>query len=242
MYYFGFLLINLKFFILNNIAKVGYGDLLNGEITLSAVQDVFSLPDTVYSQPQPSGWQSPFEPPLPIIHQRVIQAPKEILEQHIGFDNPDAVYLMTLAARPNKGALSYQVETRLGNEPFEVGLKGILFTQLSLLEEDISLEEVVLKVESHDHIMNNGCIVLIESEWSRVSIINGKIQLIDRGIFGSEAVNHAKGQLIWYVFEDTFGMLINEYMIGDSLDIRFSSEGNNTAVPSGEIPIIITSS
>jgi hypothetical protein len=217
------------------IAKVGYGDLLNGEITLSAVQDVFSLPDTVYSLPQPSGWQSPIEPPLPIIHQRVIQAPKEILEQHIGFDNPDAIYVMMLAAQPNKGALSYQVETRLGNEPFEIADENVLFTAISFLSEDLRINDIVFKTEQDDFEITNDSLVLIDQEWAKVTVIKGEFRLVERGLFGSDITQHPKGEVLWHVHEGDFGLLSSEYAIGDTVITRFISTDIGVFVKGNEV-------
>ncbi|MBT5230165.1 MAG: hypothetical protein HOM11_07795, partial [Methylococcales bacterium] len=210
------------------IAKVGYGDLLNGEITLSAVQDVFSLPDTVYSQPQPSGWQSPIEPPLPIIHQRVIQVPKEILEQHIGFDNPNAVYLMTLAARPNKGSLQYQVETQLGNEPFETADENVLFTPIALLSTDIneSALEIEIKGDIDVGLKTKDKIVLIDDEWiSFTKYESDIISGIERGIYQSEVAEHTGGSLIYFATTGRYGVLTDEYQNGDKVALRYSSHG-----------------
>jgi hypothetical protein len=206
------------------VAKVGYGDLLNGEITLSAVQDVFSLPDTVYSRPQPSGWQSPIEPPLPIVHQRVIEAPKEILEQHIGFDNPDAIYFMTLAARPNKGALYYQVETRQSHGGFEITAERILFTPVYTLEQSINAEAPISIKIGDDKVITDG-IGLIDKEWVRVSVVNSELRFIERGLFGSKVSVHKRGELLWYVVEGKFGILGDEYSANDSIIVRLTSFG-----------------
>jgi hypothetical protein len=224
------------------IAKVGYGDLLNGEITLSAVQDVFSLPNTVYSQPQPSGWKSPIEPPIPIIHQQVIQAPKEILEHHIGFDNPDAVYLMTLAARPNKGALSYQVETRLGNEPFEVADENVLFTPMALLSTDINKSTLEIEVKGDIDLGLNpkDRIALIDNEWiSFTKFENGVISGIERGIYQSEVAKHIGSSLVWLVVDEQYGLLSDEYSIGDQATLSYSSVGAEQKISSSLLTYLV---
>jgi hypothetical protein len=220
------------------IAKVGYGDLLNGEITLSAVQDVFGLPDTTYSQPQTSGWQSPIERPLPIIHQRVIQAPKEMLEQHIGFDNTDAIYLMTLAARPNKGSLSYQVETQLGNEPFETVDENVLFTPIVLLSTDIN--ESALEIDVNGDIeldqKSKNKIALIDDEWISFSKFeDGIISGIKRGICQSEIAVHTSGNLVWFIVDEQYGLLPNEYNKGSTVSLKYKSTGSQSQASSGKV-------
>jgi hypothetical protein len=220
------------------IAKIGYGDLLNGEITLSAVQDVFSLPDTVYSKPQPSGWQNPIEPPLPIIHKRAIQAPKEIVEQHIGFDNPDAVYLMTLAARPNKGALNYQVETRQGNEPFEIVDKNVLFTPMALLSTDINISALEIEITGDFNLGPNpeDRIALIDDEWiAFTKFENGIISGIERGSYESEISEHSSGSLVWLVIDEQYGLLPGEYKQGNTVSLKYKSTGSQSQTTPGKV-------
>lgn len=78
------------------IATIKDGTLQNGEITLSVVQDVFSLPAKSFTAPQPSTWTPPnftpcigrhdvFEVPYYLVRRRMRPADFALLESDAGF-------------------------------------------------------------------------------------------------------------------------------------------------------------
>jgi hypothetical protein len=225
------------------VAKVGYGDLLNGEITLSAVQDVFSLPDTVYSQPQPSGWQSPIEPPEPIIHQRVIEAPYFILATHSDIDEPETARLITLAARPSVSSSKYLVITlqgRLFEESAEVGT----FTPTAALKQDYPKEtdyfdqskQLVITAgidinfvqsAAYNDVINNATnLALLGDEFIAFTEIkdNGDgtytLNGVLRGLLDTVPQDHSTNDRIWFLSYG-FGLLEDEYQIGNRATVKY---------------------
>lgn len=55
--------------------RVAHDSVTNGEITVTAVQDVFGLPATNFIQDQPSLWEPPNFDPVPVSHQYLYEVP-----------------------------------------------------------------------------------------------------------------------------------------------------------------------
>lgn len=57
------------------IVKINKGNLLNGEIEIEAVEDIFGLPANAYAQVQAPQWVDTVQPPVPVTAARVFEAP-----------------------------------------------------------------------------------------------------------------------------------------------------------------------
>ena len=86
--------------------RVRGGDLLSGEMTIDAVEDVFAVTWLGHEPPEPSGWEDPVTPPQPVAFQHGEQAPLFLLGSEPF--NPRG---FVLAARQGL-ALGYQAWTR----------------------------------------------------------------------------------------------------------------------------------
>jgi hypothetical protein len=236
------------------IAKVGYGDLLNGEVTLSAVQDVFSLPDTVYSKPQPSGWQDPIQAPKPIVHQRVIEAPYFILATHPDIDEPETARLITLAARPSGSPSKYLVFTQQGRS-FEESAEVGTFTPTAVLKQDYPKEtdyydqskqlvitagvdvNFVQSAPYNDVINNATNLALLGEEFIAFTEIkdNGDgtytLNGVLRGLLDTVPQDHSANDRIWFLSYG-FGLLEDEYQIGNRATLKYLP-----VTPKGMLPL-----
>lgn len=234
------------------IVKIQYGDLLNGEITLNAVQDVFSLPDTVYSTPQPSGWQDPIQPPKPIIHQRVIEAPYFILATHPDVDDSETARLITLAARPSGSPFSYKVIAN-SEEVAEIGT----FTPTAILKQDYPKEtdyfdqsnQLIITagidigfVQStrYDDVVNNATnLALLGDEFISFTDIkdNGDgthtLNGVLRGILDTVPQDHSADKRIWFLSYG-FGLLDDEYQLGDRIGLKYLPVTSKGTLPQNQ--------
>ena len=57
------------------ITSINKGDYINGQIQVEAIEDVFALPDVVYTKPQPPVWVDPIQPPAKPLIALAIEAP-----------------------------------------------------------------------------------------------------------------------------------------------------------------------
>ncbi|MCO1337186.1 hypothetical protein MO867_22975, partial [Microbulbifer sp. OS29] len=83
-----------------------YGTHREGAITITALQDIFGLPDTVYSVEQPSTWQPPSRIPLAVTDQKLFEVSYrdlclELSQTELTALDEDAGFIGALGARPN---------------------------------------------------------------------------------------------------------------------------------------------
>lgn len=102
---------------------IGHGTHADGRLRFQAVQDVFSMPATVYVGSEPGEWVPPATVPQAPEFQRAMEAPfLELASALTPADQAalasDVGYLLTMAARPAAG-ISYDVLTAALGEAFE---------------------------------------------------------------------------------------------------------------------------
>ncbi|MFK2904582.1 hypothetical protein ISP17_11450 [Dyella ginsengisoli] len=105
------------------LGEVAQGTLKDGSIAASAVQNVFSFPDTVFIQQQLGGWVDPAQPVTAPPSQLAFEAPYiELVAALSNADlaalHADAGYLGLLATRPTIG-LNYEVDTAAAAEAYQ---------------------------------------------------------------------------------------------------------------------------
>ncbi|MCX5466486.1 hypothetical protein [Acinetobacter nematophilus] len=93
--------------------RVEHNDLTNGEITVTALQDVFGLPATNYLKEQPSLWQPPSYAAKPVIDQIAYEVTyTDLLNSFSALDlatYPDNCYVGVIALQPSNLQLDYQI-------------------------------------------------------------------------------------------------------------------------------------
>lgn len=208
--------------------RIEDGTMINGAITITAVQDVFGLPATSYVKVPPSGWVPPDSTPKTIVTRRLIEMPYRELASRIDPANlalldVTSAWYAALAVRPSGLSLSYSITSRLGatGDFIERGtgdwcpialLVGQLLPEQRVVTftGGVDLEEVVI-----------GSAALIDEEIVRVDAFNrltGSITL-GRGCADTVPATHAPGATIWmyegYEGEDEF-----EYSSGVTVQSR----------------------
>jgi hypothetical protein len=61
------------------ITRIGYGELTDGKISIDAVEDIFGINSVAFVAPPSSGWVNPVGAPAPNSHERIMEAPMDIL-------------------------------------------------------------------------------------------------------------------------------------------------------------------
>ena len=98
------------------VGRIDDGTLKNGTITITAVQDVFSMPLTSFITPQVSGWSRPdvlprlrrhraFEAPYFLVRASMTAAEFDYLEPDVGF-------LATVVEKPSDLSLAYNLHVK----------------------------------------------------------------------------------------------------------------------------------
>lgn len=105
------------------IGEVGQGTPKDEKVSVTAVQNVFSFPDSVFVRPQPGSWVDPAQPPTAPAHEVAFEAPYLELTAALSSGDlaalpADAGYIALLAARPTSG-LNYEVDTAAASEDYQ---------------------------------------------------------------------------------------------------------------------------
>mgnify|MGYP003945347323 CR=1 FL=1 len=104
------------------IGSVAHGTATKGDMKIVAVQNVYSMPSTVYVTPQDGLWVPPATTPTASPHQLAFEAPYVELASSLSYADlsalpADAGYLLTVATRPAAG-VNYAIDTAAAGEDY----------------------------------------------------------------------------------------------------------------------------
>lgn len=118
------------------VGTVDYGKLGDSKIKISAVEDVFGLPQSAYTTPSESGWQSEAREPTELEHKMMLTLPYYFTARAVDLyaaavpEEPE-VYMGVLASSENIDTVSYEIYGDVpvpsgGTEIQPIGTKPIL--------------------------------------------------------------------------------------------------------------------
>jgi len=214
-------------------AKIGYGTLESGTITVDCVEDVFSLSSSVYLDPGDSLWTDPRTAPTDPAHVRIEEA--NYLERLRIGASTDA-FPLTLVGRPSAGAYNYGLWIAPNSNPYECQGDG-LFTPRGLLAEavepltstitlqagGIDLSRLAPPPEGQQDqgttlfiLGNEICAFLTVTQ-----NLDGTVTLggVWRGLLDTVPANHADGEEAWFI-AFAAGMPGQPYGTGDALAVK----------------------
>ena len=195
--------------------EIDDGNMLDGKITIKAVQDVFGLPSTSFVTPVEPGWTPPPTVAVPPLEQRLIEASYRDIYLLVGAGDaesapPDAAYIGQLAIAPNSTSYQYDLATKAdGEAEYEVRATGS-FTGNAKLAADITAlqTEVVLTDIQSFGTDNVGEALYVGNELVRLDAWNeGTLTAtITRGVGDTLPQEHDAGARLWTIDDD----LIND--------------------------------
>jgi len=208
--------------------RIEGGVLTRGEITITAVQDVFGLPATSYVDVQPSGWTPPDTTPRAVVNRVLMEVPYRELVRLVDPANfaliPATVgYLGVLANKPTSLSMSFVTSTRVGSSGALVDRDTGDFCPNGLLPAAIGPAATTASVIGGVDLdqVNIGGAALIDTEIVRVVAFNansGALTLA-RGCADTVPTAHASGARIWFC-EDVLGGDTTEYSVGVTVQAK----------------------
>lgn len=122
------------------VTNIDYGKVGSPGITVSLLEDIFSLEDAMYNQPPETGWVNPASDPTPLNYARIITAPGYFSSRRLSaadaaiLEYPE-VLVSVLSGTTNRDAVFYELvgQTSLPNGDIvaeEIGTRPILGTAL----------------------------------------------------------------------------------------------------------------
>lgn len=198
-----------------------------GIITVSSLQDVFSLPSTSYVQEQPGTWTPPNRTPAPSPNRALKEATYRDLASLLDAPNlalldPAAGYLTCSAQRPGGLAVNYVLATRVGTGAFgEVATGDWCPTAVLATALDRTGTAVALTAGIDLDGVAVGSWALVDDEIVRVAAIDPQTQtaVFARGCIDTVPSLHAAGARVWFA-EDYAAADLTEYAVGQTVQAK----------------------
>ena len=221
--------------------RVEFGTITDGTVTVTALQDVFGLPATVYRSPEENAYTPPDATPRPPSLQAVMETPYRELVQALSNADlaalpEDACYLSAMAAKPGGLAESFSFAVCVTPGAFTVKAEagawcpggtlaaaiGPLNTQITL-QNGSALENIAV-----------GTAALLDQEIVRIDAIDASTGTltIARGCVDTLPVAHAKNAMLlcydnWGADDPT------EYLPGVSVQAKLLTRTASGMLPEG---------
>jgi hypothetical protein len=224
------------------VARIAYGELANGAVRVECVQDIFGLPQSVYSAPPPSGWTEPTSLPAPCPHQTLFEVPywsvvKDFTgeSQSLLGDIGDLDGLVAACgSRSSSDAFGFKALARVSGSFTDKGFGIFTPTAVltAMLPQAATQVGVALTAGIGLEEVDAGSLALIDGEWLKVVSLNLATQTVtlERGMLDTVPASHPAGSRIWFV--DGFRhYLTPEYVAGETVRVKLLTRTARGTLP-----------
>lgn len=206
------------------IGEITEMDSTTGEIQVKAVQDVFGLPATSYYVPQEPGWGAPDFSAHPADNERLVELSYRDVYRLLDPANRDALdvnsaLLGALVEKPTPSAITFDLATRTGANPFEVLGTYQPFTNTAVLDGALTPLAGTMTIEPKIGFdPADGAVAQIDDEVIQIVSFDPEtnVAVILRGTTDTIPAAHADGAVVWLL--DSMGVDGKEYAAGEEVD------------------------
>lgn len=227
------------------VGEVDYGTLTQGAVTITAIEDVFSLPDASYIVGQNTGWIVPTTTATPAPYTKGFDVTYRDLARNLSAADLAAVpsnggYAGIVCARPSGLSINYKVNTRVGSAAFTQRATEN-FCPTGVIQSSIGPFDVNVTVLSGldlDLVAPGGA-AMIEDEIVSVQSINtltGAVVLA-RGCVDTVPAAHAAGARIWFI-DNFVGSDGVQYFQGENVDIKPQTVTTQDVLNMASTPVV----
>lgn len=239
--------------ILMRVIEIHYGTLDDPAIKITAMEDIFAVNAVAYVPPDPSDWVPLVTDPVPFDRQNAFELPYEFAES-------TGAYVGTLVSKTSGVDTSYEIHSGLvsgsltfKNSADDFTPSGVLVAEYpsTTAERDATgfqvnstrhMDEVVSATE--DEMLVGDSVALIVSTAGRefvafrnkVDNTGGLYSITDvlRGIYGTTALTHPAGSMVWFVSAG-FGLESDVPYIGlpKTVYLKYLSKNTKGVLPIG---------
>lgn len=221
------------------IASINYGKLQQSVIEIDAIEDAFSLDDSSYVEPQPTGWVEPLDPPADVANFVVYESNYWDLVQNLGesqaaafiFDpvtgTPDDGFYFVAARKPTTNHYHFNLLDRPNGstQEYVIADSGQSdFAPSGTLEFDMEtgFETEFTYLNGIDiDVLPLAELILIEDEYCQVIEIdqaNSRL-VITRGMLDTLPVAHAAGTY-WFAVQNFAIDSEEQYTDGETVEFK----------------------
>ena len=189
------------------VVDVDFGTLTSGKITLSVVQDVFRVADTVIGVPPASGWTSPVSTPAAAPVRLAMEAPYWVVAREVAGDqdvllagiDPASGMLLAAGSRPSGDAYDFRLYSRTGAAAYADQASGA-FMPTAVLASAIGRTDTVLPINSGVDLdfVEADSWAHIDGELVKVVSVTATDLTVKRGVLDTVPTPHAGGVAIHF--------------------------------------------
>jgi hypothetical protein len=215
------------------VGRVVYSASSSTEVTIDAVEDMFSFGQGIYTAPKDSLWEDPInEPAAPPLHQAT-EAPYILVERAlnesptlIGEVDPLAGFLTYQATAPSEDAFNYTLYTRTGSNAFTTKYVAN-FTPiariLAPIEPAITTTVSIAPDTNTDiSLVKLNTYALLGDEIVSILALSETSVTLRRGVLDTVPVSHASGTILWFA-ENQQGYDRTEWLDGVVVQAKAST-------------------
>lgn len=224
------------------VGEIDDGNMVNGQIKMKAVQDVFGLPATAYTKPVESTWENPNQPPEPSLAHRALEASYRDLylrldASELAAVTPDDSYLAEVALAPNSVTPEYDLYTKADGEAdfAEQGTYG--FTASATLDNNITPLQTTFTIGEITNDLPDGTEIIgqavqIDDEIMRIDDfdLDTRILTVARGTVDTIPHAHLSGARLWFI-DDDMGTDGRIYTAGETVKAKVLPRTNYGIYP-----------
>ena len=208
------------------VTSIGLGDGKNNAVTLTCVQDVFGLPEALYTPPS-TGWTDPRAEPVECPHRSVMEAPYYELVRQQGQTSvdaelasvPEAGYLMAMGDTPTGDAINMQIEVDAGAGYVAGPMAPFCPSGLLTSAVGPTDTEIALGTASDLDQVTTGTYALLDDEIVRIDAISDTGATIGRGCLDTVPTSHDIGAVL-FCAENYAGSDNVEYVSGETIEVK----------------------
>lgn len=198
------------------VVKINKGTLVNGEIHIEAVQDVFKMPATAYLASTPTAWQDHRSTPVPVTQYRLTESTywdvvRRMSASDFAYLTPSWGFGSVLAVKPVSDASNFNLMASASSSgPFdEVMNEQFAPTGTIQLDIPIGAANVTIQVVGQVDLDNVdvGDYFYVDNEAFGVVSVNldTAVVVASRGVLDTVPATHTAGARMFFVTDAQFG-------------------------------------
>ncbi|MHA7915460.1 hypothetical protein [Alloalcanivorax xenomutans] len=223
--------------------RIEESPITDGEIIITALQDVFGLPATALTEEQPTEWTPPDRETRPALDQVALEFSYRDMVTGLGPGDlsevaPESGWVGAFGARPSGLALNFNLMTRTGSADYAEADVGD-WCPTAVLAQDLPPGEGSLVLQDGIDLsqVGTGGAALLGSEMVRVDVLDAGAGTctVARGCGDTVPVLHLAGTRIWF-YDGYEAVDQSEYVDGETVNLKLLTRTSSGLLELAQAP------